>query len=673
MLTSLRFSICTLGILYGSLALGAERIKPIHVRELAIPADVMSGAEQDRRYLFSPDGKFLLFGYRYDSQVQIWDVGSGKRLGTIASGFRGNNWAAAFAPDGRLIATTDLDHYGASTVDLWDIESLKKNRNLDEDVNVVPFACVAFSPDGKSLALGAGAHPRSRNADLAIHVWNASSGLETRQLAIELGGEDPLAIRRPPLVGVEGLAYAPDGKTLAVISQNKIHLLELLTGKERGLLGTFATLHQKPTLAASCVRHASFSPDGRYFGLLTSDGVLRLWDTGLSRPLSPLYLNAELVGTIHAFHFSPDAPTLRTFAGGGTLATWKLHDFSTPAALSAEPDEAALQRHWNDLASDKRHKVMDAVLTLSASPQTAFPFLEARLQPAPTVDPRYLERLIRDLQQSDFNARKRAAAELRHCGELALPALLQAQENRFDDLTRKLIDKLAAQFPTAEQVRQTHALQILEAWNTPQARAVLERLAEGPTAAMLTREARKTLERMPRAIPSSSAALSLESRCAELGNADAALAFEAMLDLVRNPEEALVHLRPRLQAHVRTAPDDSAERIAALLSQLDDADYAVRDKALSQLGRIGPAIEPAVRRALAESASLEQQNRLDRLLRQFVSPQLTPSVLELQRGIEVLERIGGASARRLLADLRETCKNRVLQSTLDAALVRLGK
>jgi hypothetical protein len=65
------------------------------------------------------------------------------------------------------------------------------------------------------------------------------------------------------------------------------------------------------------------------------------------------------------------------------------------------------------------------------------------------------------------------------------------------------------------------------------------------------------------------------------------------------------------------APPDraTADRIARLIAQLDDDDFAVREEATAELRRIGPPAEAALRRALAESPSAELRRRARDLLR----------------------------------------------------------
>jgi hypothetical protein len=103
-------------------------------------------------------------------------------------------------------------------------------------------------------------------------------------------------------------------------------------------------------------------------------------------------------------------------------------------------------------------------------------------------------------------------------------------------------------------------------------------------------------------------------------------------------------LKERLQA--ARAPD--AKQVQAWIAQLDSDRFQEREQAEQQLLHLGEAAQPALRAALQKPASLEQQRRLERLVER---PQAPPSALQCLRelrALEVLERLGGAEARKLV-------------------------
>ena len=124
---------------------------------------------------FSPDGKTLAAGYEVRS-VQTWSVPGSQDVA----------WSGG--------------------VVLWDVAA--RTRLVEEPLAVPEGGVgeVAFSPDGKTLAAGYGV--RSDHKDVAwsggVVLWDVAA--RTRLV------EEPLAVTEG---WVEGVAFSPDGKTLA--------------------------------------------------------------------------------------------------------------------------------------------------------------------------------------------------------------------------------------------------------------------------------------------------------------------------------------------------------------------------------------------------------------------------------------------------------------------------
>jgi hypothetical protein len=135
----------------------------------------------------------------------------------------------------------------------------------------------------------------------------------------------------------------------------------------------------------------------------------------------------------------------------------------------------------------------------------------------------------------------------------------------------------------------------------------------------------------------------------DLADKDAARAYRAMCQLIAAPADALSLLRPRL----KPVEGVDEKRIERWIAGLDADAFALREKATEELRKLGELAEPACRKVLASRPTLEMSRRLQGLLDDITQHQWhpTPEILRQLRAIEVLERIETPEARRLLETL----------------------
>ena len=95
---------------------------------------------------------------------------------------------------------------------------------------------------------------------------------------------------------------------------------------------------------------------------------------------------------------------------------------------------------------------------------------------------------------------RKRLANLLKVGEQAVPALQKVLASSPPLETRKrveeLVDQLTGGTLTAEQLRVVRAVEALERIGTPEARRLLQTLAEGAPGALPTREAQAALDRL---------------------------------------------------------------------------------------------------------------------------------------------------------------------------------
>lgn len=168
----------------------------------------------------------------------------------------------------------------------------------------------------------------------------------------------------------------------------------------------------------------------------------------------------------------------------------------SPRQLS--PAEAA--QRWADLRGDDFGKVRDAMEKLLGSPNEAVSLLVSAIKPAEVADAKKTDALIADLSATAFAKRNRANEQLKELGEAAIPSLRKAlKANPEVELRRRvetLLELAANQAHSPERLRELRGVQILELTDTPEARAVLERLAKGARHIGVTDAADDALLRM---------------------------------------------------------------------------------------------------------------------------------------------------------------------------------
>jgi hypothetical protein len=163
-------------------------------------------------------------------------------------------------------------------------------------------------------------------------------------------------------------------------------------------------------------------------------------------------------------------------------------------------------------------------------------------------------------------------------------------------------------------------------------------------------------------------AKNLEDLWDDLGRLDAAKGYQATWLLTDVPEQAIALFKPRLRPA-------AAVPIDRWIAELDDKVFAVRQKATADLASHVEQAEPALRRALTRYPSLEATRRIERLLKQFSTGDIVPStdLVRTVRAIEVLERIGTAEARAILANLARGAPDAWVTREARGSLERLAK
>ncbi|MDE2887843.1 MAG: hypothetical protein OXR72_06480 [Gemmatimonadota bacterium] len=228
--------------------------------------------------------------------------------------------AVAFSPDGRSVAV-------GSGIGVWlyHVENPKRFTLLPSGV----VHSVSFSPDGKTL--------------VSSGVWHGEGEVRLWDLATETYTRIPVN---------EGdfanLLLSPDGRTLAYPGgYATLKLRDVTSGEGAWTIGTYEAFTDHPT-------SLTFSPDGATLASGHDDGTIRLWDVATKNTTSILEGHRRYVESVT---FSPDGSTLASASADGTVQLWDIatgtmsvtvRDASQPISVAFSPDGGVLAVGWWD-------------------------------------------------------------------------------------------------------------------------------------------------------------------------------------------------------------------------------------------------------------------------------------------------------------------------------------
>ena len=210
---------------------------------------------------FSPDGKSLAIGFR-STMVEVWNVERPEFLRRIPNQLSENNrmyslgvgspYSFSYSPDGTTMAYGDTFGGGAAILKAdtgellqefsWDLSTGKQLS----DHNSGGQSCewVAFSPDGKTLAVGG---LKRGNNTKSVKLVDVETGKEIARFEDRYGP----------------VRFSPDGEILAIGGYRGLSLIDLVTKRIR---------FDKP----SSVRDLAFSSNSAKLAIGDADGNVEL-------------------------------------------------------------------------------------------------------------------------------------------------------------------------------------------------------------------------------------------------------------------------------------------------------------------------------------------------------------------------------------------------------------
>jgi WD40 repeat protein/serine/threonine protein kinase len=283
-------------------------------------SDLLSSYSQ--RLALSGDGRNLVATAHFGSMC-LWDMKAQKIRVAVRKTDGTSVVEAAFSADGTTLATASPGRY----VELCDLNGWHVRRPLGQPL--APVHALAFSPDGKTLATGSyrpadeiriypvpgrssnyGQLPAGDGDD--IRLWDPASGKEKARLQAQV------------TVGVQALAFSPNGQTLAAGNRGgAVQSWDLQTRRRQSSFcfseysrGQWTLWDQAREWGVPMIPEfrekicaCAFSPDGTTLAGATEEGSVKRWDAASGEERAPLH--GKQAGTT-CLALSPDGTTLAT-------------------------------------------------------------------------------------------------------------------------------------------------------------------------------------------------------------------------------------------------------------------------------------------------------------------------------------------------------------------------
>jgi WD40 repeat protein len=444
----------------------------------------------------------------WSGQVTRWDTATGKATPLPLRPFpvEGRAWSR----DGRFLVGCSEDGLVLYDHKAGKQHQLAKRRELWSEA-------IGFSRNGRWVAARLNSSGRSAYNGKFV-VWDTATG--TTKLERK---------------GVTHWEFSPDGKQLVYLTKDRIWRMVGLEGGEE------KTIYRFDNAFGFFSYTARWSPDSRHLAIQEGEQLAILdaqkgtllrvlgLDEGLSYPLvefsadnrllavhavppaalgppsdSPVYVYSvetgqrlhtftKRAGSISGLAFSPRGDTLASCSDDGTILLWDLTGrMHRPCRLTA----ASFAPRWKALAGRDAVRAEAALWDIACSPQ-APALLRKVVRPQRGKATDQLKKHIAGLDSDDFETRTRAEAALLAHGPGATGALRNLIETVPSLEARLRIARVMRQWAAAPEARRlSRAVLALEKAGTPQAKALLKKLASGEPGAPLTEDANAALTRL---------------------------------------------------------------------------------------------------------------------------------------------------------------------------------
>ena len=241
----------------------------------------------------------------------------------------------AWSPDGRTIATGA----GTGTIQLLDAKS--QALRLTYSGHSGAIAALAWSPNGKQIA--------SASYDTTVQIWDVATGqpLQTLQASQNNGG---------PVLSV---SWSPDGKRL--VSGSSDQIVRVWDAKTGQLIDSDSGHQDQVTSVA-------WSPDGQYIATASADSTVVVLQ---ANPLVSLFTYRGHSDVVQAVAWSPDSKHIASASNDSTEQVWDATNGNNAFTYNGHSDQVwavAWSPDGTDIASGSFDRTVQVWLAANGSP-----------------------------------------------------------------------------------------------------------------------------------------------------------------------------------------------------------------------------------------------------------------------------------------------------------------
>ncbi|MBI5295032.1 MAG: hypothetical protein HY869_06120 [Chloroflexi bacterium] len=251
---------------------------------------------------YSPNGKHIVSSGS-DRIVHVWDASTGKEIAHFLHA--DSVTSVAFSPDNIHVATGSMDH----TARVWDIVTGMEVAHVVHEKSVT---AVAFSPDGKIVVSG--------SMDTTAKTWDATTG-EGVAITLNEGERGAVSVIRC-VAPVTSVAFSPDGKYIAIGSEeSNIDWMSSEIAPTLNVWKVSLDNWDGYRISLSLrndVTAVAFSPDGQYLLSSSEDNTARVWELVTGREISRMTHD----DTVTSIAFGPDGRQVISSSLDHTARAW---------------------------------------------------------------------------------------------------------------------------------------------------------------------------------------------------------------------------------------------------------------------------------------------------------------------------------------------------------------